>query len=51
MSAGNHDAPMPAMRTDTALAGFRDIMEKAIAKGRTAPADTNTQGEINAELS
>jgi len=45
------DAPMLAMRMDTALASFRDIMEKAIAEERASPADTNTQGENNAELS
>ena len=45
------DAPMLAMRMDTALASFRDIMEKAIAEERAAPADTNTQGGNNAQLS
>src|SRR5580658_39831 len=45
------DAPMLAMRMDTALASFRDIMEKAIAEERTAPADTISPGGSNAELS
>jgi phenylpropionate dioxygenase-like ring-hydroxylating dioxygenase large terminal subunit len=45
------DAPMLAMRMDTALASFRDLMEKAIAEEHAAPTDTNTQGENNAELS
>jgi hypothetical protein len=41
---------MLAMQMDTALASFRDIMEKAIAEERAAPVATISSGGSNAEL-